>query len=137
MDSLGASNSEMPRIVADARPSPHAPPKAIDQAWLDLHHEEALEPHLPIIDSHHHLWDRPDIHYLLPEYLAEFGGHNIRASVYIESRSMYRNDGPDLLQSVGEVEFANGVAAMSASGNYGEARICAGIVGYADLSAPE
>jgi predicted TIM-barrel fold metal-dependent hydrolase len=34
---------------------------------------------------------------------------------------------------VGETEFVAGVAAMSASGRYGPARACAGIVGYADL----
>jgi predicted TIM-barrel fold metal-dependent hydrolase len=38
------------------------------------------------------------------------------------------------LKPVGETEFVNGVAAMSASGGYGEARVCAGIVGFADLS---
>jgi predicted TIM-barrel fold metal-dependent hydrolase len=35
---------------------------------------------------------------------------------------------------VGEVEFANGVAAMAASGSYGSTLICAGIVGSADIS---
>ena len=34
---------------------------------------------------------------------------------------------------VGEVEFVNGVAAMSASGGYGPARVCAGIVSHVDL----
>lgn len=35
---------------------------------------------------------------------------------------------------VGETEFVNGVAAMGASGRYGDSRICAGIVGFADLT---
>jgi predicted TIM-barrel fold metal-dependent hydrolase len=34
---------------------------------------------------------------------------------------------------LGEIEFANGVGAMSASGVFGDRRICAGIVGYGDL----
>jgi predicted TIM-barrel fold metal-dependent hydrolase len=38
------------------------------------------------------------------------------------------------MRPVGEVEFANGVAAMAASGTYGKTRVCAGIVGTADLS---
>ena len=46
---------------------------------------------------------------------------------------MYRAGGPEPLRPVGEVEFVNGVAAMSASGGYGSAEICAGIVGHADL----
>ena len=44
-------------------------------------------------------------------------GHNIVATVYVEARSMYRANGPEN-RVVGEVEFANGVAAMSASGGY-------------------
>jgi predicted TIM-barrel fold metal-dependent hydrolase len=46
---------------------------------------------------------------------------------------MYRADGPEPLRCVGETEFVNGVAAMSASGLYGEVRACAGIVGHVDL----
>lgn len=46
---------------------------------------------------------------------------------------MYRATGPDAMRCVGEIEFANGVAAMSASGLFGESKICAGIVGYVDL----
>jgi predicted TIM-barrel fold metal-dependent hydrolase len=54
--------------------------------------------------------------------------------VYLEWLSMYRADGPVELRPVGEIQFANGVAAMSASGTYGKPRVCAGIVGYADLA---
>jgi predicted TIM-barrel fold metal-dependent hydrolase len=46
---------------------------------------------------------------------------------------MYRASGPVDYAPVGEVEFANGVAAMSASGGYGSEGVCAGIVGHADL----
>ncbi|HWN78877.1 MAG TPA: amidohydrolase family protein, partial [Bradyrhizobium sp.] len=58
---------------------------------------------------------------------------NIIATVYVEARSMYRAGGPEALRPVGEVEFANGAAAMSASGGYGPAAICAGIVGHVNL----
>ena len=37
------------------------------------------------------------------------------------------------MRPVGEIEFVNGVAAMSASGQYGQTRIAAGIVGTANL----
>ncbi|MGH7010767.1 MAG: amidohydrolase family protein [Caulobacteraceae bacterium] len=116
--------------------------------------EDVLEPDLPIVDPHHHLWDRPRgrpaettpvrhgfenvgrlaPRYLLDELMADIGGgHNVRATVFVECRAFYRQDGPEELRCVGETEFVNGVAAMGASGVYGEARPCAGIVGHADL----
>lgn len=103
--------------------------------WLALRREDPLDPALPIIDAHHHLWDRPDgQRYLFDALLADLGsGHDVRATVFVQSRSMYRADGPDELRPLGEVEFANGVAAQSASGLYGRARACAAIVGCADL----
>jgi L-fuconolactonase len=117
--------------------------------------ETILEPDLPIIDPHHHLWDWPadflagrptpahgfdtviarSMRYLLPEFLADLNsGHNIRATVFVQCTSMYRADGPEGFKPVGETEFVNGVAAMCASGRYGEVRACAGIVGHVDLT---
>ncbi|HEY0185204.1 MAG TPA: amidohydrolase family protein [Rhodopila sp.] len=106
------------------------------KAWLAKRPTEtALEPDLPIIDPHHHFWDTPHRGtYFLPELLADIGhGHNIVATVFLECQSMYRKDGPEAMAPVGEVEFVNGIAAMSASGNYGPCRVAEGIVGYADL----
>ena len=113
--------------------SPHLP---VRQDWLDRRREEIIEPELPIVDPHHHLVDRPETgRYLLPDLLADTGsGHNITATVYLEWLSIYRKAGPVELRPVGEVEFANGVAAMAASGTYGKTRVCAGIVGFADLA---
>src|SRR5258705_2905613 len=110
---------------------------AVRQDWLDRRREAALEPDLPIVDPHHHLIDRPESgRYLLPDLLTDIssGGHNVVGTVYLEWLSMYRADGPQEMRPVGEIEFANGVAAMSASGGYGKPRICAGIVGHADLA---
>ncbi len=102
--------------------------------WLELVKEPALEPELPIIDSHHHLWDRNGTHYLFDEFHEDVNsGHNVVATVYAECRSMYRADGPAHLKSVGEVEFANGAAAMSESGGYGRSKICAAVVGSTDF----
>lgn len=116
--------------------------------------EPILEPDLPIVDPHHHLWDRtapmaipiplPDhpfsriiqnnARYLLNEFLADLrSGHNIRATVFLECGAMYRAAAPDPLKCIGETEFVNGVAAMSASGIHGETRVAAGIVGHANL----
>jgi predicted TIM-barrel fold metal-dependent hydrolase len=105
-----------------------------DPAWWAQRKEEILEPALEIIDPHHHLWDRNGHHYLLDQLLADTGsGHNITQSVFVECGSMYRADGPAELKPVGEIEFVNGTAAMSASGQFGKSRLCAGIVGHADL----
>jgi predicted TIM-barrel fold metal-dependent hydrolase len=116
--------------------------------------EPILEPDLPIVDPHHHLWDRtpamvaamslPDhpfsriiqnnARYLLDEFLADLrSGHNIRATVFLECGAMYRANVPDALKCIGETEFVNGIAAMTASGLYGDVRVAAGIVGHANL----
>lgn len=132
--------------------------------------EPILEPDLPIIDTHHHLWFQPEAvlaaldqaetlavkpltptfrrysHYLFDEYLADLNaggssenntgvsaGHNIRATIYIEANSMYRIDGPVEMRTVGEIEFANGIAAVAASGVLTDIKMCAGIVGSVDL----
>lgn len=103
--------------------------------WLATCTEAPIDPAQPIIDPHHHLWDQPGWRYLLDELLLDLrSGHDVRATVYVQStRSMLRADGPPALRGVGETEFANGVAAMCASGAYGAVRACAGIVGVADL----
>src|SRR5947207_4189614 len=121
-----------PAVLMNAPPT-HLP---VREDWLALRREEILEPDLPIVDPHQHLVDRENTgRYLLPDLLADTGsGHNITATVYLEWLSMYRAGGPPELRPVGEVEFANGVAAMAASGAYGKTRVCAGIVGYADLA---
>ncbi|MBV9248653.1 MAG: amidohydrolase family protein [Acetobacteraceae bacterium] len=93
-----------------------------------------LDPSLPIVDPHHHLWDRPGWRYMLEDLLADTNsGHNIVATVYVQARSMHRATGPEELKPVGETEFISGIAAMSASGGYGPTKVCAGIVGHADL----
>jgi L-fuconolactonase len=114
--------------------SPQNPADPAD-AWLDQVREPALEPTLPIIDPHHHLWDHPQSRYLLDEILRDIGsGHRVIATVFVECMSMYRADGPDAMKPVGETEFVNGIAAQSASGQYGDTRVAAGIVGFADLA---
>jgi L-fuconolactonase len=107
----------------------------VRQAWLDRREEPIVEPELPIVDPHHHLWDRPGWRYLLDDLLMDTNsGHNIVATVFVQARSMYRATGPEEMRPVGETEFVNGVAAMSASGIYGRTKVCAAIVGHADLT---
>ena len=107
---------------------------APDPKWAAQTTEPALEPELPIVDPHHHLWQRAGNDYMFHDLLADTQeGHNIAATVFVDCHSMYRKDGPAELRCTGETEFANGVAAMSASGIYGGLRACAGIVSHVDL----
>jgi predicted TIM-barrel fold metal-dependent hydrolase len=119
--------------MSDTKNAP-SPYLAVRDEWLARRTEAILEPELPIVDPHHHLWDRPGWRYMLDDLLADTNsGHNIVASVFVQCRSMHRAHGPEEMKPVGETEFVNGVAAMSASGQYGSAKLCAGIVGHADL----
>jgi len=92
-------------------------PEGDNSAWLNLQPEEVLEPGLPICDPHHHLWDIEGYRYLLPDLLADVtAGHQVRSTVFVECGAMYRPDGAEEMRPVGETEFVNGAAAMSASG---------------------
>ena len=112
--------------------------------WLARNQEAVIEPELAIIDPHHHLWHRmgplgqpndQSAHYLFPDLLADMTcGHNVRATVFVQCRSMYRQAGPEAMRAIGEVEFVNGIAAQAASGFYGPRLACAGIVAGADLT---
>lgn len=110
-------------------------------SWLErAHPEEVLEPDLPIVDAHMHLWHHVSgYRYFIDDYARDIAesGHNVEASVFVECNSMYRADGPEHLKPVGETEFAVGQAAMADSVKYTKARIAAGIVAYADLMQVE
>src|SRR6202047_2941561 len=107
--------------------------------WLALTQEPALEPELPICDPHNHFWDFrtrriPYQRYLLRELADDMrSGHNVRSTVFIEARAMYRADAPEEMRPVGEVEFVQGLAAASASGLYGPGRAAAGVVCHAAI----
>ena len=110
-----------------------------NHAWLAKHTEPVLEPEIPICDPHHHLWEARKGGYVQPRYLLDeilddiSGGHNIVSTVFIECGAMFKQEGPEAFRCVGETEFVNGIAAMSASGGYGKTKIAAGIIGTCDL----
>ena len=115
--------------------SASADPDKTRAKWRAQYREDIIDPAMPIIDPHHHLWVRPGNRYLIDDFMVDAkAGHNIRASVYVDCGSFYRKSGPVEMQCVGEVEFANGMAAMAASGYFGNTLMCAGIVGTADIS---
>ena len=122
-------------MAASPQPTPFGRSRPPDEAWLaKLPSEPVLEPDIPIVDPHHHLWERGGHSYMLDAYLADVNsGHKVIATLFEECHSMYRASGPEELRALGETEFVAGVAAMSESGAYGPTRVAAGIIGNADL----
>lgn len=115
--------------AGEPRPYPHP---HVDEAWLNRLHEDILEPDLPIVDAHHHLWERPSGRYLLDELRADLAsGHNVRATVFIQCGYAYRSDGPAEMRPVGETERVAAIAVQARA--EGAPGICAGIVGYCDF----
>ena len=119
----------------EARSYPHA---NVNQAWLDQVQEPILEPGLPIVDPHHHLWhDRPSGRYLVEDLAQDLAsGHDVQATVFIQCGWMHRTTGPEPARPAGETEAVNAAATLFATGAYGPALGCAGIVGWADLRDP-
>jgi predicted TIM-barrel fold metal-dependent hydrolase len=117
------------------------------RAWLAQTTEQVIDADQPIIDPHHHLWDRrprPEIpegtrthiRYLADDLIEDIrgAGHNVFDTVFIECGSMYRQN-DDARRVTGETEFVQGVAAMAASGLYGDdVRCCGAIVGFTNLT---
>ena len=129
---------------------PSYPENADIEQWIVKETlEPALEPDLPIIDPHHHLWDqrqfpkRPESFrqevYLCEEISNDIGesGHNVVQTVFAQCGAFYRADGPEEMRCVGETDFVHGVAAMSRSGLYGDVRLCTGIFSTVDLRPGE
>jgi L-fuconolactonase len=96
--------------------------------WLALRQEPVLDPETPIVDPHHHLWDRGGHTYLPAQFAQDAAGHNLLASLYVECLSHYDDGGPESLRPAGETAY---VAALVQAVDTG---IAAGILAYADLS---
>lgn len=103
--------------------------------WLARRGEDALEAELPIVDSHHHFWETASARYLAEEFLADVAtGHNIIASVYVQSGANFRTGGPRRLRAVGETEFAVAEAARASRIGNNRTQVAAAIVGPLDFS---
>jgi L-fuconolactonase len=120
-------------MPVEARAYPRPPP---NPAWLGKLTEEILEPDLPIVDPHHHLWDHPGSRYLLDELLADLNsGHHVVATVFIQCGSSYRTSGPEEVRPIGESEFVRAIA-EEGDRRGDKTKICAGIVSFADSRLP-
>jgi predicted TIM-barrel fold metal-dependent hydrolase len=106
--------------------------------WLSLRSEPVLDPDRPIIDAHHHLWDKPGSRYLWDEMAADIAsGHRVVATVFAEGKTNYRDDGDPALRSLGETEMVATIAAESTRMSDGKVQIAAGIIGFVDLTLGE
>lgn len=111
-------------------------PIEMPERRLDGRDEKILYPDLPVIDAQFHLFIRPTIRYMFDDYLEDVtAGHNIVSSVYVETTAFSRQEGPEIERSLGELEFANGIGAMGASGTFGPCRVAERIVAHAEISA--
>jgi len=100
--------------------------------WLSATVESAVDPDEEIVDPHHHLWDRPDAVYLVPDLHADTGAsHNVVQTVFVECGSEYLDEGPESMRPVGETSFVAAQADESAAAGGAE---ISGIVGMADLT---
>lgn len=115
-------------MVASSNPHPGVRPD-----WLALTREEVLDPAQPIIDAHHHLWNKPGDPYMVDEILADFTeGHRIVASVFVEGETAQFPDGSEELRPVGETEMVASVARDAKT--RGDVAVAAAIVARADLT---
>lgn len=105
-----------------------------DEAWLARRREQPLDPDLPIVDAHHHLWAESGVPYLLDEFAADLTtGHRIEATVFVQAHHAYRESGPAHLRPVGETE-AVALMRRDAVACGITTNVAAAIVGFADLT---
>ena len=103
--------------------------------WLNQVREDIVDPDRPIVDPHHHLWQRPSSTYVLEELWRDTeSGHNVEKTVFVECHADYRTDGPEHMRPVGETRFVTAIAEASSAGH---GATIAGIVGHADLTLGE
>ncbi|MGB8859330.1 MAG: amidohydrolase family protein [Ilumatobacteraceae bacterium] len=104
-------------------------PEPGTQAWLDLVIEDVVEPDLPIVDPHHHLWPAGGaLPYGLDQLHADVGsGHRVEQTVFVECRAAYRTEGAAEFAPVGETEF------VAAQARRDSPLLISAIVAHADL----
>jgi len=121
--SLGRKAPNQPYIYKIPEPRPE---------WLALYSENAIEPQLPIIDAHHHLWGEQE-GYLLDDFVADItSGHRVVATIFVQCQWSYRTKGPKSLMPIGETERVRYIAEEAVRRKI-PVDICAGIIGFADM----
>jgi L-fuconolactonase len=101
------------------------------EEWLNLVAEQIIEPDLPICDSHHHLIALEGQRYLVADFVKDAsGGHNIRQSVVVQTKSNYEQGSGGGMSPVDETVFVM----KQIEGRKLKIDVAAGFVGYADLA---
>lgn len=107
----------------------------IRQDWLNLRQEDPIDPLRPIIDAHHHLWDKPNARYLGPDMDADVSsGHSVMASVVVEARVWHDEAAGGGFEAVSETRRLAELAAENDVSTQFKWRMALGIIGYADLT---
>jgi predicted TIM-barrel fold metal-dependent hydrolase len=102
------------------------------EEWLSRTRETAIDPLLPIVDAHHHLWTHVEPPYLLDELRADTGsGHNVTETVFIECGWAWDRDAADPVMV--PVPETAAVAELARRSDDGAGARIAAIVGHADL----
>ena len=117
--------------------SPRAYPRPLpNPEWLGKLTEEILEPGLPIVDPHHHLWDHPGSRYLLDELLTDLVRvtTSSRPCSSSAARAIARAVPRKCARSAKASSFGRIAEESDRRGT--KAKICAGTVSFADLRLP-
>ena len=114
-------------------------------AWLGQSREAPIEPDLPVVDAHHHLWNDDHRRYQIPDLVDDIGTMNVIASVFIECGATYDTridyrEGvvvpPEIYkQPVSEIRFV--VDEVRNNVRAGQLGLCNAIVGFGNLLVGE
>jgi predicted TIM-barrel fold metal-dependent hydrolase len=99
--------------------------------------EPALEPGLPIVDAHHHLYGTPAdaSFYRVEDFSHDIGGHRVIGTAYVEAYlAGWRTSGPEGMRSLGEVERIAALSQAPLPTAQGDCQMAAAIVSHVDLA---
>ena len=111
--------------------------------WLSKWNEIIIDPHIPIVDAHHHIWSRPSCVYGAEELTKDLiSGHLITSTVFVQCREHYYQFGDEAFKPIRETEYivqtaneAEELIKNNTAKNFNhKIKICEAIVGFADLT---
>jgi predicted TIM-barrel fold metal-dependent hydrolase len=101
--------------------------------WLGQVREEAIDPQVAVVDTHHHFSDRRSHLYLLDELVGDLStGHKVVATVFLEGR-MCDCGADEAMRGVAETGIATALGVLAQE--RGVPGVAAGIVGNVELTS--